>query len=409
MTQQAPHDLTVERAILGRMLLVPDSIADIAPMAVGSDFYHPLYGEMFRVLVDAWQTGEAMDSVSFAASHPTMIEPRDLAQIVADAPAGHQRLVERLVELRLRRGLIGIAEEIRTAATDGGDPFDIRDRAAAAIDRLESPYHPVDDLWTVEDFIARPELASDWIIPGLFREQWRAILVAAEGIGKTVLSRQIAAAAAAGMHPLFPSQDIEPIRTLVIDLENPSQVITKSMRQLRAAIGDRWRPGSAMVWHRPGGLNLRTRADRSQLETVIAQCRPRFVALGPLYKAYSVSARESDEQAAAEVQHVLDDLRTRYGFALLLEHHAPKAANNNRPMAPYGSSFWLRWPELGLSLMRASDSNGNQSRTRLTIGRWRLDRVENGWPQRLDRGTKWPWLGEWDNPSQILGEPEEMF
>ncbi|MBK9178745.1 MAG: site-specific DNA-methyltransferase [Acidimicrobiales bacterium] len=91
-----------------------------------------------------------------------------------------------------------------------------------------------------------------------------------------------------------------------------------------------------------------------------------------------------------EVQHVLDDLRTRYRFALLVEHHAPKRQAGVRELAPYGSSLWLRWPELGLKLIPTDDTNRV-----MDVGRWRGDRRQSGWPARLERGTPWPWVGVW--------------
>src|SRR5690606_19978943 len=109
-------------------------------------------------------------------------------------------------------------------------------------------------------------------------------------------------------------------------LENPDDAITGSCRKIRATIDqDDYEPGRAWIWHRPGGFDLRSRALRAEFEANLALVRPDLVCLGPLYKAYQRKANEQDEQASAEVQATLDDLRTRYGFALLLEHHAPQA------------------------------------------------------------------------------------
>jgi replicative DNA helicase len=88
----------------------------------------------------------------------------------------------------------------------------------------------------------------------------------------------------------------------------------------------------------------------------------------------------------------LDDLRGRYGFALILEHHAPHGPAKDRQMRPFGSSLWLRWPEFGIALRR--DPN---DKTALNVGRWRGDRVKASWPDRLVRGKTWPWNGRWDD------------
>lgn len=63
-----------------------------------------------------------------------------------------------------------------------------------------------------------------------------------------------------------------------------------------------------------------------------------------------------------------------------------------REMRPYGSSLFLRWPEIGIGLK----PDGEQGD--LWVGRWRGDRLENNWPDKLVRGQIWPWVGRWDEP-----------
>jgi replicative DNA helicase len=213
-------------------------------------------------------------------------------------------------------------------------------------------------------------------------------------VGKTVLFRLIGLAAAQGIHPLH-FRDMPPCRTLIVDLENPDDSIIDVCEPIRAQALHRVRsegydPDRAWLWHRPGGVNLRKRRDRAELEAVIAHTRPTLVCLGPIYKSYRVEARESDELAGAEVMQVFDDLRTRYNFALMLEHHAPKGSGGSRDLMPYGSSLWLRWPEIGLKLTPATPDNAI-----MDVGRWRGDRLENSWPTTLERSAPWPWSGIW--------------
>ena len=59
----------------------------------------------------------------------------------------------------------------------------------------------------------------DWIIPNLLERRERVIVVAAEGVGKTMLARQVAITTSLGVQP-FTFQRMEPIRTLTVDLEN---------------------------------------------------------------------------------------------------------------------------------------------------------------------------------------------
>ena len=77
------------------------------------------------------------------------------------------------------------------------------------------------------DFIK--ESSSDkyeWVIPGLLERGERVIVVAAEGVGKTMLARQIALCSSSGVHP-FTFQPMKPVVTLTVDLENPERIIRR--------------------------------------------------------------------------------------------------------------------------------------------------------------------------------------
>ncbi len=226
----------------------------------------------------------------------------------------------------------------------------------------------------------------------------------------SVLLRQVAISSAAGLHP-FTHRPIPSIRSLVIDLENPDEAIEAvcAPMALAAAEVEGWDPDRCWLWRRPAGIDLRRRRDRLELEQVLRIAQPDLVCLGPVYKVYRPSGKDDEETATAGAQAVLDDLRTRYRFALLLEHHAPHGADSKkRQMRPHGSVLWQRWPELGFGLEPVRDMNGS-----FTIGRFRGDRLPNQWPERIDRsGGRWPWDATWpagtfdpDHPA----DPEPLF
>ncbi len=401
-----PHDLAIEDAILGCLLQRPQDIARAATAIDPGDFYKPTNGTLFGLLVDAWRTGEPHGQASLAAASAGILTTGDAGLLAVNAPAGCVRACERLVALRIRRDIVNAGAQIMTIGNDRMiDAAEAHEQAASIIATVDVPAVEPRGLWDLGEFMDRPESDTPWVIPGLFKAGWRVVVVATEGAGKTTVCRQIATAAASGIHPFMTSDPITPVPTLMIDLENPADAINETGRRMRAAAGAGWGREKVSLWHRPGGINIRTRQDRSELEAVLARTRPALVTVGPLYKMYSTAPRESDEQAASDVQQILDDLRTRFGFALLLEHHAPKSDGAQRPMAPFGSSLWLRWPELGLKLTPHKDGNGNASRTKLNVGTWRADRVRNRWPQRIDRGSVWPFVGEWDQPYKT----EEQF
>ena len=98
------------------------------------------------------------------------------------------------------------------------------------------------------DFIAESDAAEDWVIPGLLERGDRLIWTGIEGLGKTVVTRQIAVAAAAGIHPfkdvLFP-----PRKVLFIDCENPDRKSRRHFRKLERIARWKGRPVPEGILH----------------------------------------------------------------------------------------------------------------------------------------------------------------
>jgi replicative DNA helicase len=237
----------------------------------------------------------------------------------------------------------------------------------------------------------------------MIRAGWRVILVAPEGVGKSTISRQIAVRVATGLHP-FCATKIPPVRTLIADFENPEDVIDEQGNMARSgarrALRDGYIAGNCYLWSREAGIDLRQRVDRARFEAVIAKVQPKLVVLGPLYKTFRSTKNEGEEQPVQEVQAILDDIRTRYGFALVMEHHAPHGTERGRDLRPFGSSAWLRWPEFGLKLLAVPEKSKHPKGS-LRIGRFRKDRLPATWPDVLERGREW--TGIW--PDGTFDEP----
>jgi len=404
-----PYDEKAEVALLGNLILRPSNMDEISRIITPADFYKPSHAHIYSAISELWHRGaEKIDAVIVADTLKThgLLEaiggPATLVHLQAEAPSTALTSAQRYSEIILRmstyRSALRVAEELRIAAYDmRDDPNDIIDSAKAELEAIgihlgEMP----PDTYILDEYLSRPQHERPgWVIPGLLRSGWRVMVVAAEGVGKTVLFRQMAILAAQGLHPLH-FGTIDPVRTLIVDLENPEDsvmdVCIPINEKVKARVRESYTPDRAWLWHRPAGINLRSRPDRIALETVISRTQPQLVCLGPLYKAYEVNAHENDELAAREIMAVFDDLRTRYGFGLMLEHHAPKeTAGTKRKLMPYGSSLWLRWPEIGINMYP-----GESGINTLTLGRWRGDRLENEWPISISRSEGFPWTGTWE-------------
>jgi replicative DNA helicase len=122
----------------------------------------------------------------------------------------------------------------------------------------------------------------------------------------------------------------------------------------------------------------------------IRRARPDLVVAGPVYKM-TEDTGEHSEQTHSSVTRFWDQMRGRYGFALVMEHHPPLQTNMKaaRIMRPAFSGVYSRWPEFGIALIL---TKGNT----LELSRFRGDRIAGrSWPVEIQRhdfwGRDWPW------------------
>ena len=240
------------------------------------------------------------------------------------------------------------------------------------------------------DFInEQADDSYEWVIPGLLEKQERVIVVAAEGVGKTMLARQVALCSAAGVHP-FTHGYMTPIKTLTVDLENPERIIRRMSTKILASAmkhGHVQRVyGELLI--KPDGLDLMKLPDRAILEEAIERSEPQLLVMGPIYKSFVDPGGRTSESIVVEIAKYLDSLRTRYGCAMWLEHHAPLGTTlATRELRPFGSAVWSRWPEFGISLQ--PDPTAPEPYV-YDVRHFRGARDERQWPLKIKRGTTFP-------------------
>lgn len=248
--------------------------------------------------------------------------------------------------------------------------------------------------WT--DFLNESDKDSyDWVIPGLIERGERVIVVAAEGVGKTMLARQVGILCGAGIHP-FSFQPIPRVRTLSVDLENPERIIRRTSRSIASqALHQSGGELDAYILTKPSGMNLLQATDRAILEEAIEEIKPHMLIIGPLYKAFLDPGNRTSEAVAIEVAKYLDTLRVVYNCALWIEHHAPLGSGgSSRDLRPFGSAVWSRWPEFGISLLPDATIVGEYV---YDIKHFRGARDERQWPLKIKRGKRFPFeVVEWN-------------
>jgi replicative DNA helicase len=400
-------DVQAERGFLGAVLALPSRTSTHTSTLDPSDFADPNHAAVWSAILHLHQTGQRIDVATvadrLAATNRPDLDTRWLVTLLATqagSDVAAANIIRRNAHARavfnaLKHGLSELQARPGEPETVAEDVIEQLTRAAKPQTTTPDDYLLFDELWALDT--ARP----DWVIPDILHRGHRVIIVGPEGGGKSVLLQQITLATSQGIHP-FRFTPIPPQRVLLVDVENSTDVLARNTRRVADVITRRqqWDPDTPRVLHRPRGLDLRSRADRADLEAVLADHRPDLVVAGPIYKLHRPASGENHETVAAQLMDILDDMRTRYDFALILEHHAPKGSMGSRELTPYGSSLWLRWPELGVKLVPARPGV-------LRVRRWRNDRPVVSWPSELHRSEPWPWTPLYDTPPSAPDSPPE--
>jgi len=251
---------------------------------------------------------------------------------------------------------------------------------------------PVDLAPDLHEFLAQVDAPYDWIAENLLERGDRLVWTGFEGLGKSVVLRQVAVGVAAGIHP-FTSEYMTPRKVLWIDCENSERQGRRHFRKLERVTvmkGRRVPDGGMRLIHRPEGINLTSDEDAAWLLERVTAHKPELLYIGPLYRLYDGDL--NDERMVRHITSLLDQARVKTDCALIVEHHIPHGDGGHRSVRPIGSSLLRRWPELGYGIAPATDTDPC---TEVCVRPWRGNRDERHWPKFLCWGTReddWPWV-----------------
>lgn len=262
---------------------------------------------------------------------------------------------------------------------------DAAERAQAVSTKLAP--RPLGDIVTMD-------WTYDWVIPDLLERQDRLVVTGSEGFGKSVLLRQIAICAAAGIHPFAPSLAFTPARVLVIDAENSEKQWSRGAQYVTRLAGHIGTADPAKTVMVSAGVrvDLTATPDVNQVHRLLDEFKPDLLYIGPLYKLVPRAVMTDDD--AAPLIQTLDGFRER-GITLLMEAHAghARSARGDRDLRPRGSSALLGWPEFGFGLRRFVDEDENGRPVEgpesdlAWLEAWRGQREHRHWPKQLRRGV----------------------
>jgi len=378
------------------------NIADALHLT-SAQFYDPAHGEMWdaiRALRAKNVTPDlpgilahlgAKDDRAYRVANLIM-DMVHVPGIAANAPHHAETVADRAERRRLLTGVIPGAQQ---RLLDLGQPLDVAvaymEQGLAGTGGLD---HEADALLSFEEFIGQPLPPLEWVIPDLLARGERLVVTGTEGAGKSTWLRQIAVCASAGVHPLT-LRTMSPRNVLVIDCENPNRIMINRFAELGEVMRQSHRkPQNLSIRRFPQGIDLGRVEDRMRLRRLCQITQPDLLVVGPAYKMYLGGSNQREEDLARIVASALDGLREEFGFALILEHHMPKAGGSNRDLAPIGSSLWMRWPEFGLGLKLVEGDGLDFTHRQAEIIPWRGGRDDRPWPAYLSSGGvgELPWI-----------------
>jgi len=385
-----PFDAEAEAMVIGWLVGSPKrNPSPVLDVLEADDFYKPTTGRIYAQIRDRFERGE-----TWSRHDLDVADPLELAEwINAYTTVLVHTAVERVLTTAGRRRLMTAIRDGSQELADGA-AYDVV--AASMIDSLSVVSQSrgfADESLSAAEIIANGASPTPWLVPKMIPAQSRTIVVAGEGMGKSMMFKQIGLKIAGGMHPFLSVWLDQPVRVLGVDLENGDEVIFNAVRRITHQMRLDGADIDSMPYRhvRWLDLDLLSRHGRSRLENHIRQHRPDLVILGPIYQSYNRPAKMTEDDAVTHLMEFFDDMRARYGVAWLLEHHAPHASGGaKRDLRPVGSSKWIRWPEFGVNFgSKEKPSNGPEI---WEVGRFRGDRIPvPGWPTSLQWGSRYPW------------------
>lgn len=395
------QNLEAEQSVIGACLLSRNAIEACLRVVSPVDFYSARLGLIYGAIVQLYSTGNPVDVITVAAevNDPEVVSVAQLNSLTVDVPAissavGYAQII---VEHSDARRIQDQARQAIDAIQAGGDPYEAGESLVSQVQGLERAGTIPAGFTTFDEILDSEELLAPEIIPGVCYADSRIVVVATEKGGKSVLLRQIAFCASQGIHPFRTDEVIDPVRVLVLDLENPVRELQTTGHLLRHRLKKLvdYDPSRLMIFRRPGGIDITARHDRGELEAVLEHFRPQLIVGGPVYKMTPASKWDNEQKKADAVQNELDRLRIRFGCALMIEHHAPIGNGGSRELRGMGGTLWQAWPDVSISLK--SENNYRQ----FNVERPHPERGSFDWPTSFTRGRTWPWEANYRTTEEV--------
>lgn len=387
-----------EKAVLGAALLDPESLRFSLDHITPDDFANPTLGKLFSIMVglrsarlpvDDWSIMQAANERGLKVDGLQMFALRESTPSASNADY-YARIV---AEQSVRRKLTKAGSRFLQLAEARDDLASIMQHCREEWDSVRGAVASTMTAKPLSEILDGTD-EYDWLIPNLIERQDRVVVTGGEGAGKSTLVRQLAVLASAGVHPMT-FAPIEPVKVLVVDVENTEKQWRRNARGLAIQARNRGsaNPGETLKIACMTSIDITTDRDLGAIHRLVDEHEPDLLMIGPLYQLIPRAINNDDD--AAPLLAALNTLRAR-GLAMVMEAHAghAKTMSGTRDLRPRGSAALMGWPEFGFGI--AMDPT-DDSHTLANLIRWRGDRDQRAWPENFRRGGEWPWMD--DNPA----------
>lgn len=362
----------------------------IRGILTAADFDSPHHATVWETFAHLDASGEAVTPTATVAALSAYPWARalipNLARMVAEHEAATAARIVRAASRKRQVSALVTKYRQRVEAPGLGSDRLIVDLANEATSLRDAGVTEDDDTSiTLRTLLDMEDEPYDWVIPGLLERGDRFMLTGEEGLGKSMLLRQVGVCVAAGLHP-FGGGRIEPHNVVLFDIENNHRQIRRAMRNMTASIVDHQRgtrdPRDHFIIEQSKRIDITDDMVLSRIHALLDKHDPAVLIIGPLYRLTPRNIQTDDE--ATPVLAALDTIKDR-GVGLLIEAHAGNSREGPEGMRPRGSAALRGWPEFGYGLRRGDIPNT------ATLLPWRGDRDERYWPHELESGGVLPW------------------
>ncbi|MEU7727131.1 AAA family ATPase [Streptomyces sp. NPDC040724] len=334
-----PHDLELERAVIGCVIDWPDRFPGLSTILAPADFYRPGHAVVWQMLGDRLGRGEPVDPVALtsalasadklkSAGGPVYVS--GLAQAGVPDATWHAEEVKKTARLRAARAL-GLRLMQETAAP-GAEPPKLAALVSEVLPVLEEQSHGGranrQAAWTADALFRAEFPEARWAVPDLIPEGL-TVLTGAPKVGKSWICLGLGLAVASGGKALD-SIPVEQGEALYLALEDTPR---RMQSRLHRVLGEQPPPpGLHIQVELPAGLGgIRRWLDQHP--------DARLVIVDVLQRVRPETTRESNAYAADYAAiTALKHLADAYQVAFIVVHHIRKAQSSDWMDATSGTN-----------------------------------------------------------------------